>query len=178
MTKLRRWSRGLTKYRRYWEGLLFPLQPSTPISSSVMKRHDEIAPLEQRDTGHDSNLPKQNPACSGETRGIPHSNIGAEDGIRTRTGLPPSVFKTEASAVPPLRRVSLLYHGSYGFAKYKSSEGAGGAQPVIRRSHPSYSGSGTARQREITPRSGAKKKAKRKINVAVNTIAAPEAIFR
>ena len=33
-----------------------------------------------------------------------HCSYGAGDGTRTRTGLPPSVFKTEASAVPPLRQ--------------------------------------------------------------------------
>ncbi len=30
-------------------------------------------------------------------------NAGAGDGTRTRTGLPPTVFKTAASAIPPLR---------------------------------------------------------------------------
>gem|GEM_PF-4270540 len=35
---------------------------------------------------------------------LPHGDPGAGDGTRTRTGLPPSVFKTEASAIPPLRQ--------------------------------------------------------------------------
>ena len=35
---------------------------------------------------------------------LPRCDPGAGDGTRTRTGLPPSVFKTEASAVPPLRQ--------------------------------------------------------------------------
>jgi hypothetical protein len=35
---------------------------------------------------------------------LPRCDSGAGDGTRTRTGLPPSVFKTEASAVPPLRQ--------------------------------------------------------------------------
>lgn len=35
-------------------------------------------------------------------RGLPHSNAGARGGTRTRTGLPPEVFKTSASAIPPL----------------------------------------------------------------------------
>ena len=34
---------------------------------------------------------------------LPRCDPGAGDGTRTRTGLPPSVFKTEASAIPPLR---------------------------------------------------------------------------
>jgi hypothetical protein len=34
---------------------------------------------------------------------LPRGDPGAGDGTRTRTGLPPSVFKTEASAIPPLR---------------------------------------------------------------------------
>jgi integrase len=44
-------------------------------------------------------------SCSpDEEREIPHPNAGAGDGTRTRTGLPPAVFKTAASAVSPLRR--------------------------------------------------------------------------
>lgn len=35
---------------------------------------------------------------------LPRCDPGAGDGTRTRTGLPPSVFKTEASAIPPLRQ--------------------------------------------------------------------------
>jgi hypothetical protein len=46
---------------------------------------------------------KKHPAPSVEKRGIPHPTAGAGDGTRTRTGLPPTVFKTVASAVPPLR---------------------------------------------------------------------------
>ena len=38
---------------------------------------------------------------------IPHCN-GAGDGTRTRTGLPPTVFKTVASAISPLRRAALI----------------------------------------------------------------------
>ncbi len=47
--------------------------------------------------------PKTHPAPHGRKRGIPHQDAGAGDGTRTRTGLPPTVFKTVASAVPPLR---------------------------------------------------------------------------
>ena len=39
---------------------------------------------------------------------IPHSEAGAGDGTRTRTGLPPTVFKTVASAISPLRRAALI----------------------------------------------------------------------
>ena len=50
------------------------------------------------DSQRDSHLPKNNPAPPSEERGIPHSSAGAGDGTRTRTGLPPTVFKTVASA--------------------------------------------------------------------------------
>ena len=46
---------------------------------------------------------KKNPAPHNEERRIPHPNAGAGDGTRTRTGLPPTVFKTVASAISPLR---------------------------------------------------------------------------
>ena len=47
--------------------------------------------------------PETEPAPPEGERGIPHQDAGAGDGTRTRTGLPPTVFKTVASAVPPLR---------------------------------------------------------------------------
>ena len=51
----------------------------------------------------------QQPPSSDEDRGcLSHSTAGAEDGSRTRTGLPPTVFKTAASAIPPPRRASFL----------------------------------------------------------------------
>ena len=59
------------------------------------------------DSQRDSHPPKKNPAPQSEERGIPHSSAGAGDGTRTRTGLPPTVFKTVASAIPPLRRGSV-----------------------------------------------------------------------
>jgi len=46
---------------------------------------------------------KKNPAPVNEERGIPHQEAGAGDGTRTRTGSPPTVFKTVASAISPLR---------------------------------------------------------------------------
>ncbi len=45
----------------------------------------------------------KNPAPTKCQYGTMLWDAGAEDGIRTRTGLPPTVFKTVASAVPPLR---------------------------------------------------------------------------
>lgn len=56
------------------------------------------------DSQRDSHPLKKNPAPHSWERRIPHHNAGAEDGSRTRTRLPSTVFKTVASAIPPLRR--------------------------------------------------------------------------
>ena len=44
-------------------------------------------------------------------------DAGAGDGTRTRTGLPPTVFKTVASAISPLRRALLRYDSMLGVRK-------------------------------------------------------------
>lgn len=56
-----------------------------------------------RDSQRDSHPPKKNPAPLDEEHGMPHCEAGAGGGTRTRTGFRPTVFKTVASAVPPLR---------------------------------------------------------------------------
>lgn len=53
-------------------------------------------------TTHTPAEPTQNPLPQ-EGACCPTQSLGAEGGIRTRTGLPPTVFKTVASAIPPLR---------------------------------------------------------------------------
>ncbi len=49
-----------------------------------------------------------NARSPGEERGLLHANTGAGDGTRTRTESPPTVFKTAASAISPLRHAAII----------------------------------------------------------------------
>jgi hypothetical protein len=64
--------------------------------------------------------------CQQPARNTASESHGAGDGTRTRTGLPPTVFKTVASAISPLRPAAHVYDSTLTVPK----------QPGIRQTAP------------------------------------------